>query len=313
MKVVENSGLVKYFSGMPALDGVSFGIESGEITGLIGPNGAGKTTAIKVMLGLLRPESGTSLLFGEDPWSNPRVSSRIGVVAEKPHFPSGMKVGDYLSRVARIYGQPTARAKEDLGRVGLGDVSDKKIGKLSAGMLQKFALVHALINDPDLVLADEPTSNLDPQVRSEVLSLVVSLCKEKGTTFLISSHLLPELSKVCKNAVVISRGKIVASGNLDDLYRGFAADAVRVSTDKPDELASLIRALPYVISVVRAGDDVVVKPSPDSPGDQLYTDVPRLAGQANARLFGIESKNASLEELFRSAVSSDKPKGGSTN
>lgn len=314
MKVIESQGIGKAFSKLShavvALDGLSFGVERGAITGLIGPNGAGKTTAIKIMLGLLRPDEGSVLVFGERPWGNPRVADRVGVVLERPHFPFGMKVEDYLSRIARMHGFPPSKALDDLKRVGLAGVRDRRIGNLSAGMLQKFALVHAMINEPELVIADEPTSNLDPQVRSEVLGLVVSLNKERGTTFLISSHLLPELSRVCDTAVIISKGKLVGSGNLQDLYRSFGAVVARVTTDSPINLAKAIRSLAYVVSVEVSGESLVVETNQEAAEGQLYFDVPRLATQTHARLYGIESKNASLEELFRKAVSSDVQKGG---
>ncbi|MGD0396151.1 MAG: ABC transporter ATP-binding protein [Nitrososphaerales archaeon] len=310
MKVIESRGIGKGFSNVVALDGLSFGVENGAITGLIGPNGAGKTTAIKIMLGLLRPDKGSVLVFGERPWSNRRVAERVGVVLEKPHFPFGMKVEDYLSRIARMHGYPSSKALDDLKRVGLAEVRDRRIGKLSAGMLQKFSLVHALINEPELVIADEPTSNLDPQVRNEVLGLIVSLNKEKGTTFLISSHVLPELSRVCDTAVIISKGKLVGSGNLQDLYRSFGAEVARITTDSPGNLAEAIRSLAYVISVEVSGENLVVETNQDAAEGQIYVDVPRLAAQVHARLYGIESKNASLEELFKKAVSSDHAKGG---
>jgi ABC-2 type transport system ATP-binding protein len=310
LKVIESRGLGKGFSKVVALDGLSFGVESGAITGLIGPNGAGKTTAIKIMLGLLRPDEGSVLVFGERPWGNPRVAERVGVVLEKPHFPFSMKVEDYLTRVARMHGYPSSKALDDLRRVGLDQARDRRIGKLSAGMLQKFALVHALMNEPELVIADEPTSNLDPQVRNEVLGLIVSLNKERGATFLISSHLLPELSRVCDTAVIISKGRMVGSGNLQDLYRSFGAEVARVTTDSPGVLAEAIRSLAYVVSVEVSGENLVVETSQDAAEGQLYLDIPRLAAQVHARLYGIESKNASLEELFRKAVSSDQEKGG---
>lgn len=310
MKVVESRGLGKGFSKVVALDGLSFGVESGAITGLIGPNGAGKTTAIKILLGLLRPDEGSVQVFGERPWGNPRVAERVGAVFEKPHFPFGMDVEDYLTRIARMHGFPPSKALDDLRRVGLDSVRERKIGKLSAGMLQKFALVHALINEPELVVADEPTSNLDPQVRNEVLGLIVSLNKERGTTFLISSHLLPELSRVCDTAVIISKGKMVGSGNLQDLYRSFGAEVVRVTTDSPRNLAEAIRSLGYVVSVEVSGENLIVEASQDAVEGELYMDIPKLAVQVHARLYGIESKNASLEELFRKAVSSDVEKKG---
>jgi ABC-2 type transport system ATP-binding protein len=312
VKVIESQGLGKAFSRVVALDDLSFGVEQGAITGLIGPNGAGKTTAIKVMLGLLRPDEGSILVFGERPWGNPQVLRQVGVILEKPHFPTGMKVEDYLSRIARMHGYPASKASDDLRQMGLYEFRRRAIGKLSAGELQRFALVHAMINEPEVVIADEPTSNLDPQVRGEVLSLIVSLNKERGTTFLISSHLLPELSRVCDTAVIISKGKLVGSGNLQDLYRSFGAEVVRVTTDSPSNLAEALRSLPYVTSVEVTGESLVVETMQGASEGQLYFDVPKLAAQVHARLYGIESKNASLEELFRKAVSAGGSTGGNS-
>ena len=225
-------------------------------------------------------------------------------------FPQGMKVADYLSRIARMYGYPETKALDDLKRVGLDSAIDRQIGKLSAGMLQKFALVHALMNEPELVIADEPTSNLNPQVRNEVLDLIVSLNQERGTTFLISSHLLPELSRICDTAAIIRNGKIVGSGNLQDLYKSFRADVVRVTTDRSPELAERIRSLVYVVSVEVSGENILVETNREAPEGVLYRDVPKLAQEVGARLYGIESKSASLEELFRRAVSSEPGKDG---
>ncbi|MGP8124832.1 MAG: ABC transporter ATP-binding protein [Nitrososphaerales archaeon] len=304
MDVVETAALVKRFSKVTALDGVSFGVGDGAVTGLIGPNGSGKTTTIKVILGLLRPDEGEARLFGEDPWDNPRALKRVGVIQEKPRFPQNIKVRDYLSRVARMHGHPSSRADELLRAEGLVDCRDRAVGKLSAGMLQRFALAHALIDDPEVVVADEPTSNLDPQARGEVLRRILELNKEGRITFLISSHLLPELSRVCDTAVIMRAGRIVASGELEKLYETFRSEVVRVTTDKPGDLAERIRELKYVVGLEVSGENIVVEAQKGS-GDRLYDDVPGLARQVGARLYGVESKNASLEELFRRATSPD--------
>ncbi len=261
MNVVETKGLVKRFSKVTALDGVSFGVGDGAVTGLIGPNGSGKTTAIRVILGLLRPDQGEARLLGEEPWDNPRVLKRVGVIQEKPRFPQNMKVRDYLSRVARMHGHPPSRADELLRAEELVDCRDRAVGKLSAGMLQRFALAHALIDDPEVVIADEPTSNLDPQARGEVLRRILELNKEGRITFLISSHLLPELSRVCDTAAIMSAGKIVASGELEKLYEIFRSEVVRVTTDKPTDLAERIRGLEYVVGAEVSGEVAFLKSS----------------------------------------------------
>jgi len=296
--VIETRSLSKRFSGFSALKDISFEVRPGAITGLIGPNGAGKTTTIKVLLGLLRPESGSVQVFGECPWNNPRIMRRIGIVQEKPNFPRNMRARDYLERIARMRGFPERRATDVLEAEGLASAADKDIGKLSAGMTQRFALAHALIHNPELVVADEPTSNLDPQARGDVLNSITRLNREKGTTFLISSHLLQELSRVCDTAAIIADGRVVASGNLQDLYEAFKSTAARVTTNKPQQLAEKMRSLEYVTGVGVSGENLLVETAPGETA-RLFRDVPHIADEIGAELYGIESKSASLEELFR--------------
>ena len=301
MSAIETQGLAKRFSGFAALRNVSFRVQKGAITGLIGPNGAGKTTTIKVLLGLLRPDSGSVRVFGEDPWDNPGIMRRIGVIQEKPSFPKNMKAGDYLERVARMRGFPERNAADLLAAEGLSSAADKDIGKLSAGMTQRFALAHALIHNPELVIADEPTSNLDPQARGDVLNSIIRLNKENGITFLISSHLLQELSRVCDTAAIVTEGRVAAYGNLHDLYQTFRSTAARVTTNKPAELAERIRSLAYVTGVGVSGENLLVETTAGTTAG-LYHDVPKIADGIGAELYGIESKSASLEELFRRAT-----------
>jgi len=271
--------------------------------GLIGPNGAGKTTTIKILLGLLRSDSGQALIFGENPWNNPRIMKRIGTVQEKPKFPPNMTTLHYLSLVTEMYGLPVKTAPSALKEMGLENAFQTPIGKLSAGMLQRFALAHALIHDPEIVIADEPTSNLDPQARAEVLDLVIRTNKERGTTFLISSHLLSELSRVCETVSIIHGGSTVATGNLNELYKSFRTDVMKVNTNKPAELAEKIKTLPYVVEVEVIGDNISIR-TESRRGNLLYHDVLSLADQIDALLNGVESKGASLEELFRMLTSS---------
>jgi len=174
---------------------------------------------------------------------------------------------------------------------------------LSAGMLQKFAIAHALINEPSLIIADEPTSNLDPESRSNLLDLILKLHRDDNVTFLISSHILPELSRVCESVAIINQGKVWASGSLTELSERLGAKTTRISTDNPEALGELIRKLEYVnrVEVDSRGVSVGVLAGED---ERLYEDVPKLAKEAKAKIVGIETGTASLEELSRLAVKS---------
>ncbi len=271
---------------------------------MIGPNGAGKTTTIKMILGLLRPDSGKVEVLGEDPWDNPRVRRSVGVVYEKAYFPSHQKVLDYLRRTCRIFGVPEERATEVLKMVDLQEARDRMIKALSAGMLQKFAIAHGLIHHPRLLIADEMTANLDPEARSSLLDLILQLHKEK-VTFLLSSHILPELSRVCDSVAVINHGRVLAFGKLNELYEKFGAGMVTISTDKPEVLAEEVRKLPYVSNVHSSFRGILVQVRPEEE-DRLYQDAPGLAKAVDARVLGIETGSASLEELYTLVVNASK-------
>jgi len=303
MSLILVDDIAKNYGRVVAVDGLSLRVEEGSIMGLIGPNGAGKTTAIKIILGLLKPERGFVRVFSEEPWDNPDIKSKIGVIYEKAHFPSHHKVLDYLERVCRIFGKPESRAREVLALTRLEDAHDRNIKALSAGMLQKFAIAHALINEPSLIIADEPTSNLDPESRSNLLDLILKLHRDENVTFLISSHILPELSRVCESVAIINQGKVWASGSLTELSEKLGAKTTRISTDNPEALGELVRKLEYVsrVEVDSRGVSVGVLAGED---ERLYVDVPKLAKEAKAKIVGIETGTASLEELSRLAVKS---------
>lgn len=292
--------LHKSYGKVVAVDGLNLRVEKGSIMGLIGPNGAGKTTTIKIILGLLRPNKGKVSVFGENPWDNPRIRENVGVIYEKAYFPSHHKVLDYLKRTCRIFGVPELRAREVLEFVGL-DTYDREIKDLSAGMLQKFAIAHALIHDPKLIIADEPASNLDPEARNNLLELILRLHKEKDVTFLISSHILPELSRVCDSVAIINEGRVLTSGPLVELFDKYSAKAIRVTTDKPKAFANELKKLSYVerISVDSRGVSLIAAEGMES---NIYEDAPKIAKSIGAMIMGIELGTASLEQLYYKVI-----------
>jgi ABC-2 type transport system ATP-binding protein len=305
MALVVAENLVKSFGNVLAVNGLNFTLNESSITGLIGPNGAGKTTTIKMILGLLKPDSGKVEVFGQNPWDNPDIRPLIGVVHEKAFFPSHQKVLDYLERTCRIYGIPQSRAMDILKLVDLLDARDRSIKALSAGMLQKFSIAHALVHDPQLVIADEMTANLDPQARSSLFDSVLRLHKDEKVTFLMSSHILPELSLICDSVAIVNRGKIWASGKLSELYAKYAAGMVRISTDAPEKLAAQLRELSYVKSVESDIRGISVQVQADKE-ESLYEDASKIARKANVKISGIETGSASIDELYRRVVGTTK-------
>jgi ABC-2 type transport system ATP-binding protein len=301
MSLIVAEGLSKSYGRVVAVDNLNLSLEEGSVTGLIGPNGAGKTTTIKMILGLLKPDKGWVKVFGQNPWDNTAIRPMIGVVYEKAFFPAHQKTLDYLQRVCRIFGVPESRAMEVLELVDLQEASDREIRALSAGMLQKFAIAHALIHSPKLIVADEMTANLDPQARSELLDVVLQLHKDEKVAFLLSSHILPELSRVCDSVAIINRGKVWAFGKLSELYEKYAIGIIRVTTDSAYELEAEIRKLKYVEDVDSDIRGISVRVA-DGKEDDFYEDVPKLAKKIKAKILGIETGSASMQELYRLAV-----------
>ena len=297
--VAEN--LHKCYGKVVAVKGLNLKVDEGSIMGLIGPNGAGKTTTIKIILGLLRPDEGKVAVFGENPWDNPKIREKIGVIYEKAYFPSHHKVLDYLKRTCRIFGVPESRAREVLELVDL-DAYEREIKGLSAGMLQKFAIAHALVHNPKLIIADEPASNLDPEARNSLLELILRLHKEEDVTFLISSHILPELSRVCDSVAIIDKGRVLASGKLVELFEKYSAKAIRITTDKPEAFAEELRKLSYVkrLSIDSKGVSLIAAEGTES---NIYEDAPKIAKKISAVIMGIELGTASLEQLYYKVVS----------
>ncbi|MCD6243361.1 ABC transporter ATP-binding protein [Candidatus Bathyarchaeota archaeon] len=297
--VAEN--LHKCYGKVVAVKGLNLKVNEGSIMGLIGPNGAGKTTTIKIILGLLRPDEGKVAVFGENPWDNPKIREKIGVIYEKAYFPSHHKVLDYLKRTCRIFGVQESRAREVLELVDL-DAYEREIRGLSAGMLQKFAIAHALVHNPKLIIADEPASNLDPEARNSLLELILSLHKEEDVTFLISSHILPELSRVCDSVAIIDKGRVLASGKLVELFEKYSAKAIRITTNKPEAFAEELRKLSYVkrLSIDSKGVSLIAAEGTES---NIYEDAPKIAKKISAVIMGIELGTASLEQLYYKVVS----------
>jgi ABC-2 type transport system ATP-binding protein len=303
MSLIVAEGISKSYGKVVAVDNLTLSLDESSVTALIGPNGAGKTTTIKMILGLLKPDKGVVTVFDQNPWDNTTIRQMIGVVYEKAYFPAHQKILEYLQRVCRIFGVPESRALEVLGLVNLQHARDREIRALSAGMLQKFAIAHAMVHKPKLIVADEMTANLDPQARSELLELVLKLHRDEKVTFLLSSHILPELSRVCDSVAIINKGKVWAFGKLSELYDKYAIGIIRVSTDNPELLAAELRKLKYVKDLRTDIRGVSVRVD-EGKEDELYEDVPKLAKKVKAKVLGIETGSASLEELYRLAVSS---------
>jgi ABC-2 type transport system ATP-binding protein len=211
--IIETRDLVVRMGGRTVLDRLSLEVPPGAI-GLLGPNGAGKTTLIRTLLGLLRPNRGSVEVLGyRIPKRAKRMRQNIGYMPEDPVAMSGLSAAEGVKRLAELSGLPSRqalqRAHEALWYVGLGEERYRQVEGFSAGMQQRFKLAQALVHDPRVLFLDEPTNGLDPAGRTEMLSLLKDLAENHGKSFILSSHLLFDVEKVCKEVIVLSNGKLV--------------------------------------------------------------------------------------------------------
>ncbi len=294
MPILEARGLVKRFGRIVAVNNLSITVSEGDIVGLIGPNGAGKTTTIRLCLGILRRDRGEVRLFGYDPFYEPKSREKVGVVFENPRFPEALTVEKMLSYTARIYGVEADRVREVLKIVGLYEKRNALIKTLSAGQKQRLALAHALIHEPLLLIADEPTSNLDPIGRSEILDLLSTLNKDYGITIFVSSHILPELARIVNRVALISRGQIVFQGTPSEVEEALKEKIVRIRAKDVEDLAKMLSE--YFDRVEVRGASILVYT--DNPGE-VYRIVGELMVKHNVVVYGVESLEVQLEELLR--------------
>ena len=223
--VIELRGLRKAFRGhlgigrTVAVDGLDLAVQPGEIFGLLGPNGAGKTTALKLLLGLLRPDAGEVRLFGKPP-QDVAARARLGFLPENPYFYDYLTAAEFLDFYGRLHGVPAAERKRRIAsaiaRVGLAGREGTALRKFSKGMIQRLGLAQAIQHDPELVILDEPMSGLDPIGRREVRDLILAQ-RAAGRTVFFSSHILQDAEMLCDRVAIVFKGRLRAMGRLDDL------------------------------------------------------------------------------------------------
>ena len=255
--ILQTIELKKYFGSVHAVDGVSLDVKHGEVFGFLGPNGAGKTTTISMVLGLLHPTAGEIRLFGQ-PLKPEQNSSlrRVGALVGAPSLVPYMSARDNLSLLARLHpGTPPRRINEVLEQVGLSEAANRKAGKFSSGMKQRLGMAIALLNNPELLILDEPTNGMDPAGMREIRILLRSLV-EKGVTVFLSSHLLHEVEQVCDRVAVLNKGKVIAQGAVQELLG--QKSVVRVRVASTTEAASALGSLPGALDIHPNGAYVTV-------------------------------------------------------
>src|SRR2546428_848066 len=310
--MIEVENLTKRYGRTTAVDGISFVVKKGEIRGFLGPNGAGKTTTMRILTCYLPPTEGTARVAGHDVFEEPlEVKRRVGYIPESPPLYPDMDVDTFLDFCAKIKGvakaQRRARVDAAIEKCRVGDVRKTLIGRLSKGYRQRVGLAQAILNDPEVLILDEPTAGLDPKQIIETRELIKGLGGEH--TIILSTHILPEVSMTCGRVVIINKGKVVAEDtpeNLTHRLRGAGTLRLEVRGDMA-ALADALKTVPGV-TAVRPHDGtggVSVIDVEASAGADVRADLARAVVQKGHDLLGLQQVGMSLEEIFLHLTTSE--------
>ena len=293
-------GLTRYYNGYAAVNNISFDLHKNEILGFLGPNGAGKTTAIRMILGILHPSSGSINFFFDD-HPGPLDKNRIGYLPEERGLYDDAKVLDSLIYLASLKGSSPGRAREKalkwLETMSLSEYANHKLEKLSKGMQQKVQFIATILHEPDIVVLDEPFSGLDPINQDMFKNLVLQL-RDEGMTVLLSAHQMNVVQELCDRIFLIDRGLPVLYGTLDEIREQHQENAVEISFTAQDGLEDYLksqrhaRGLVFTEKIAKFKLNVAVDPN------TFISEISKLC-----TLKGIKIEKPSLHEIFIDTVS----------
>ncbi|MCX6700176.1 MAG: ABC transporter ATP-binding protein [Methanomicrobiales archaeon] len=298
---IEVRSVTKNFQGSRVLDGISFSVGKGEVFGFLGPNGAGKTTTLRILLGLLRPDSGEALVLGDSLDTADAVRKRVGVLFENNGLIDRFTARENLLYYGELYEVPDLgkRASELLEYVGLSDRGDDLVGIFSTGMKRKLGLARAILHKPEILFLDEPSSGLDPEGQKMVHDLIVGLSGQSMTIFL-NSHNLDEVSRVCSKVAILHRGTIRAYDSIERLRAGSSGTDLEITLSDPalgDRAVAIITGTPGVTTTSQEHGHIKVTLSGTSGSPVLEA----LIKEG----FGVEEavrRKRTLEEIYLGVV-----------
>ncbi|MBI4587712.1 MAG: ATP-binding cassette domain-containing protein [Candidatus Rokubacteria bacterium] len=310
--MIQVDRLTKHYGPVTAIRDVSFSVEKGEIVGFLGPNGAGKTTTMRILSCFMPATGGTAKVAGYDVFSQSlEVRRRIGYLPENVPLYLELPVAAYLDFVAEIKGLSRSDRKRRVGEVmercDIADVQHRLIGKLSKGYRQRVGLAQALINDPDVLILDEPTIGLDPVQVAEIRALIKSLAGQH--TVILSTHILPEVSMVCQGVIIINRGRIVARGSLDRLAEEFfPTSRIQLQIAGPAEaVGPALRQIPGVLQIEQQAmiNGVGTYLVESTRGRDVRAPIAQLVAERRWGLLELHQIGMNLEEVFLRVVAGE--------
>ena len=309
--IIQAESLSRFYGMVLGLNNVTFAIRPG-ITGIVGPNGAGKTTLFRILLGQIRPNSGTLRVFGEDPWNNPSVQARIAYCPESETVPAGLRPLDWLVGLGMISGlsakDADARARTALTRVNLAPAHwGKRVTTYSKGMKQRVKLAQCLLHDPQLVILDEPMNGLDPMGREDIAHVLRALAVA-GTSVLISSHILHDLETLCADFLLLRWGRIPRSLNdaASAESRARWPESTTFRCEAPEQLARFFFARDLLRGCDIVAETGLLHARWREP-EKFYRDFHALLLESGVRIFEVQATDSVLEKAIEpgGAVTSD--------
>src|SRR5512135_263530 len=301
---IEVKDLSYSYGAVAALQGISLSIGEGAV-GLLGPNGAGKSTFLRILLGFLVPGKGEGKVLGYDIRRDQAMIRRaVGYMPEDDCFIAGMDAVTFTAYFGELSGMPRQeamkRAHEVLYYVGLGEARYRLLDTYSAGMKQRLKMAQALVHDPKILFLDEPTSNLDPQGRNEVLDLIKDITTGKDIQVLISSHILADIETLCESVVILNKGKVATEGRMANL-RAIDYSLYEVKVKGEDE--AFRKALEAMRCRVDETEDRIIKVY--MPAGMSRLEIFRTAARAGVQIRSFSMSQTSLEDLFAQVVGVD--------
>lgn len=293
--VVKTSALTKQFPGKIAANDINMNIEAGDIYGFIGKNGAGKTTTMKMLLGLIQPTSGHIELFGSSKLDKER--RRIGSLIEAPGLYKNCTAYENLLRFSILYGGDKKQIQDILELIGLAGTGSRKAGNFSLGMKQRLGIGIALLGGPELLILDEPINGLDPAAIKDVRDCIINLNKEKNVTFLISSHLLDELSKITTRYGIINNGSLVEEISAAELEMRCRRNLV-LRTNKPNMAVDLLKSHGLLHRYQLQNNDILLYSDDDNLSPERSSIIVKFLVNNGIDVYEIFANNQGFEDYF---------------
>lgn len=291
----------KWYGSIVGLNDVSIAI-SGGVTGILGMNGAGKSTLFKLLTGKLKPNQGTVRLFGIDPWQSTSPFSRVGFVSESEKMYDWMTGLEFVATMARLYGMTREEAvkvsKRVIEFVGMSDAMNKRIGKYSKGMRQRIKIAHALVNDPELIVLDEPLQGCDPLARTTIMNVIRELGAQ-GRTVLVSSHILQEIERITEQIVILHRGRLLALGNLHAIRSMLDEHphSIRLTCEDPRGISSQLISEEQVYGLQFENKNTLTIKTRDL--GKMHAKLPSIIKESGVRVTGIDNPDDNLESILQ--------------